>query len=924
MLNFKESFYEKLFQSLDNNAVIMRVEPDGSYEPIWCTREFAEMMEGTVEECIRLENGSMSTVHPDDREEVAYLFRHHATKSGLNNLTIRKFTVTGRTIWVNLHFAFIEEDGVQYAYCNYTDVSEIKESQAKAEAMYQSTRADLASLSAGALSFLRVNLSKDDLEEISGSDPFTFDLSPGVDHVKEWQRFLPLESDRKRFAERISPEALINTFNSGIDHFTDQFFTQRKDGRKCFVRISENIRQDPATGDIISFFTEYDNNGEMVNQTILNKALVEQYDMITSLIDGDYSVVIGDPSRIQGGGIFPKETSGKYTDYLEDQVIPALVGTEKEKAAMAESLRYENVVAALEKSDAYEADIVCGVGDDMYYKRFVFYEVNREAKFYILLKSDITNVIREQQARNEILATALKGAQEANAAKTSFLSSMSHEIRTPMNAIIGLDSIALNDPDISEQTRDYLEKIDSSAKHLLGLINDILDMSRIESGRMTIKGEEFSFRSMLGQINTMIGGQCQDKGLTYDIDIREPLDDYYIGDDMKLKQVLINILGNAVKFTPEGGTVSFSTERTAQFDGKSTIRFVVADTGIGMDESFLPKIFEAFSQEDGGRSSKYGSAGLGMAITKSIVEMMNGNISVESEKGKGSTFTVDVTLKDCDQTDRPADQLMPQDMKVLVIDDDPVDCEHARLVLEEVGIAADTCTDSEEALRQIELHHARRDFYNLILVDWRMPDPDGLAVTKRIRELYDHETTIIILTAYNWDDIADEAREAGVDSFVAKPLFAGSVMDEFGEAFRKKHARLKDRKAELAGKRILLAEDVPVNAEIMTMVLSMRDMQADLAENGQIAVDLFAASEPGTYDAILMDMRMPVMDGLEAARTIRAMDRKDAKEVPIIALTANAFDEDVQRSLQAGLNAHLSKPVEPERLYETLESLIKD
>ena len=242
MLSFKLDFYEKLFQSLDNNAVMMRVEPDGSYEPIWCTREFAEMMEGTEEECIRLENGSMRTIHPDDRDEVEYLFRHHSTRSGANNLTLRKYTIKGNLIWVNLHFAFIEEDGVQYAYCNYTNVTEIKESQAKAEAMYESTRADLESLAVGALSFLRVNLSKDILEDIRGSDTFHFDLSPGVDHVAEWQQFLPLESDRKRFAERISPQGLIDTFNSGVEYFEDYFFTQRKDGRKCFVKIAENIR----------------------------------------------------------------------------------------------------------------------------------------------------------------------------------------------------------------------------------------------------------------------------------------------------------------------------------------------------------------------------------------------------------------------------------------------------------------------------------------------------------------------------------------------------------------------------------------------------------------------------------------------------------------------------------------------------------
>ena len=925
MLNFNKSFYEKLFQSLDNNAVMMRVAPNGSYEPIWCTREFAEMMEGTQEECIRRENGDMSTIHPDDREEVGYLFRNHATRSGMNNLTIRKYTVKGNLIWVNVHYAFIEEDGVQYAYCNYTDVTEIKESQANAEAMYESTRADLESLAVGALSFLRVNLTRDILEDIRGSDTFEFDLSPGVDHVAEWQQYLPLESDRKRFAQRISPEGLIGAFNSGIEYFEDYFFTQRRDGRKCFVKITENMRQDPATGDIISFFTEYDYNEEMVNQTILNKALVEQYDMITSLIDGDYSVVIGDPEHLQGSSIFPKHKNGQYKKYIEEQVIPVLSGTEEEKAAMAESLQYETLVRQLDEKDFYEANIVCDLRGEIRYKRFVFHVVSREAKFYILLKSDTTDVIREQQERNELLANALKGAEQANAAKTTFLSNMSHEIRTPMNAIIGLDRIALSDPNLPEKTRNYLEKIDASAKHLLNLINDILDMSRIESGRMTIKSEEFSLRQMLEQINTMIIDQCRDKGLTYDCVIQGKVDDYYIGDDTKLKQVIINILGNAVKFTPKGGKVTFTVERTAQFAGKSTLCFTMKDTGKGMDEAFLSRIYEAFSQEEEGRSDKYGSTGLGMAITKNIVEMMNGSIKVESEKNVGSTFVVSVTLKDSDIKERPVNEVNPQDMRVLIIDDDPVDCEHARLVLDEVGIVADTSISGREALKQLELCHARREFYDLILVDLKMPKLSGVDVTRRIRELYEQESTIIILTAYSWDDVVEEALAAGVDSFMSKPLQASEVLKEFRRVEASRHEVEEEvKRISLAGRHILLAEDMFINAEIMKELLSMRQMQVDHAEDGQAVVDMFGQSPEHYYDAILMDVRMPVKDGLKATTEIRALDRPDAKTIPIIAMTANAFDEDVQRSLQAGMNAHLCKPVDPELLATTLESLIRE
>ena len=540
-----------------------------------------------------------------------------------------------------------------------------------------------------------------------------------------------------------------------------------------------------------------------------------------------------------------------------------------------------------------------------------------------------TNVDEETRAsiaQNEALNNALAAAEQANKAKTVFLSNMSHEIRTPMNAIIGLDNIALNDPETPEKTKEYLAKIGTSAEHLLNLINDILDMSRIESGRMVIKSEEFSFSKLLEYVNTMVSGQCQDKGLEYHCRIKGQVDDHYIGDAVKLRQVLINILGNAVKFTPEGGKIEFAVEKTAQFDGKTTLTFRMSDTGIGMSREFLPHIFDTFTQEDSSSTNKYGSTGLGLAITKNIVKLMNGDIQVESEKGVGTTFTVTVTLLDAPKRDGSNEDhaVKPQDLTVLVVDDDPIACEHAKLVLEKSGIASETASSGAKALEMVKLRHARMEPYNLILVDWKMPEMDGVETTKRIREIVGNESAIIILTAYKWDDVLEEASEAGVDSFISKPLFAANVLEEFESAVKRKGVNLKEpaKKVMLEGRRVLIAEDMEINAEIMKMVLQMRQIEADIAENGRIALEAFRSHPAGYYDAILMDMRMPEMDGLEATKAIRALDRPDAKKIPIIALTANAFDEDVQRSLQAGLNAHLSKPVQPETLFETLEALI--
>ena len=404
----------------------------------------------------------------------------------------------------------------------------------------------------------------------------------------------------------------------------------------------------------------------------------------------------------------------------------------------------------------------------------------------------INRLIRWQEEGNHQLKESAEAAESANRAKSQFLSQMSHEIRTPMNAIIGLQHIALRDETISQRTRTDLEKIGASARHLLSLINDILDMSRIESGRMTLKEEPFSFREFVDQINVIINGQCEEKGLRYEYHQIGPVDESFTGDSLKLKQVLINILGNSVKFTETPGIVSFSVEQTESNDDTCALRFTMKDTGIGMDKEFIPKLFQAFSQEDATTTNRYGGSGLGMAISKSIIEMMGGEIGVESEKGVGSTFTVRVSL--------------------------------------------------QRAAMEVKTVSAQED----------------------------------------------------------------ETEEEFS----------------IAGRHLLIAEDQPLNAEILIDLLEMEEVTTEWAENGQLAVERFAEHEPGHFDGILMDMRMPVMDGLTATREIRKLDRPDAKTIPIIALTANAFDEDVKQCLQAGMNAHLSKPIHIELLKETLGRLI--
>lgn len=666
-------------------------------------------------------------------------------------------------------------------------------------------------------------------------------------------------------------------------------------------------------------------------QSKLITALSSDYRSVYYIeLDTDYGICYQEHTMIGDGVGLGEEFrfSEVFNRYAENYV------TSSYRDKFREYISPDNIRAGLEKSRVISFTYLVERDGEQSYESLRFAGVrhpeDRDDHIVHTVGAcfvDVDTETRKNMEQSEILNEALDVARNANNAKTAFLSNMSHEIRTPMNAIIGLNSIALNDPSTPDETKQYLNKIGSSAHHLMNIINDILDMSRIESGRMVIKDAEFSFANMLEQVNTMIGGQCSDKGINYECRIKGHVNDYYIGDDMKLRQVLINILGNAVKFTPEGGSITFIIEETARFSGKTTLKFIISDTGIGMSREYLPKIFDTFSQENSAQTNKYGSTGLGMSITKSIVELMNGTISVDSVKGEGTTFTVSITFTDSQRKtgeDRgEEDGALPSEMHVLVIDDDPIACEHAQIILGQVGVSCDSATSGEEGLSMVKMHHVRREPYNLILVDWKMPGLDGVETTRRIRDEIDEDTPVIILTSYNWEEIADDARIAGVDSFVRKPLFASSVMDEFRTAFKNKNSKLIKEKTNLDGKRILLAEDMQVNAEIMSMILSVRNMEVDHAENGQEAVRFFEGHEEGYYSAILMDMRMPVMDGLEATRVIRGLGRSDSETIPIIALTANAFDEDVQQSMQAGLNAHLSKPVEPEILYDTLTSLIK-
>jgi PAS domain S-box-containing protein len=894
-------------------------------------------------------------LHPDDYDTVSETIQRQVQENEefMDYVEYRIIRRDGAVRWVDDYGHYTDTEA--YGGIYYVFISDITEKHERMESdkIIQQALIDALSESYRALWLLKDPESDDYERYIRNEEGILVPDKPELNgtgladyaEIREYYiRHTVVPEDQERLRAELSRDRILSRLKER-PHFSISYQRLMKDGSHRYYRI-EVARANMPDGRIgvVLGFRDVDEDVRdwqaLQQQLQAQQLLRERQDKLITALSSDYwSVYYIELDKDEGvcyqdhadikdglkvGERFPylatvTEYANKYvTESYREEFLRFTCPD-----AIREALKEERVIAfrymvSRNGKETYEMTKIAGVRHPEDRDDHIVHAVG-------LCFTDVDAETRKNMETAQTLNDALATAEQANRAKTAFLSSMSHEIRTPMNAIIGLDNIALNNPDLSPKTRESLEKISASAHHLLSIINDILDMSRIESGRMMIRQEEFYFTQTLEQVNTMISGQCRDKGLNYECRIIGNVNDYYIGDDMKLRQVLINILGNAVKFTPAGGKVRFIVQNVARFEGNSTLRFIISDTGIGMSKEYLPKIFDAFSQEDSSSTNKYGSTGLGMSITKSLVKLMNGNIEVESEKGRGTTFTVTVTLADSSRKaeEKETEHLQPQDMRVLVIDDDPVACEHAKVVMGQVGINCETALSGREGVEMVRVRRARREPYNLILVDWKMPEMDGVETTRQIRSIIGEDATIIILTSYNWYDIADEAARAGVDTFVPKPLFAATVLDEFRNALQKKRAVMQNQKADLRGRRVLLAEDVAVNAEIMVMVLQMREIEADVAENGKIAVDKFAGHEPGYYDAILMDMRMPEMDGLEATHVIRGMDREDAKTIPIIALTANAFDEDVQRSLQAGLNAHLSKPVEADALFSTLEGLIQ-
>lgn len=532
---------------------------------------------------------------------------------------------------------------------------------------------------------------------------------------------------------------------------------------------------------------------------------------------------------------------------------------------------------------------------------------------------------RIDEARSAAEA-ARREAENSNKAKSEFLSNISHDIRTPMNAIVGMTEIAISNIDNIDRVSDCLHKITISSKQLLGLINNVLDMSKIENGKMTLTVEQVSLRELTDSIISMVQPQIKLKNQKFDVRINNITSEVVYCDCVRLNQVIMNLLSNAVKFTPEGGSICFQLDQSDSEKGENYVRvhIMVKDSGIGMTDDFIKVIFDSFVRADNERVHRTEGTGLGMTITKYIVDAMNGNIEVKSVPNEGSEFNI---YFDFERAETKETEMQLPNWNVLVVDDDSMLCECAVSDLCAMGVNAQWTLDGESAIAMINQQHSINNDYQIVLMDYKLPGIDGIETAKRIRDRIKNDVPILLISAYDWSDIEKEARQAGIAGFISKPLFKSTLfhsLNKYVEAERSDSTSQDDINKLFCGSRVLLAEDNDLNREIAYELLSQSGLELDMANNGKICFGKFSSSEVGYYDAILMDIRMPVMTGYEATKKIRSLDRDDAKSIPIIAMTADAFAEDVKKCLECGMTAHVSKPIDVKKIYSVLEKYIKN
>lgn len=909
-------------------GAVFRCKFDTGFSVIDANDRLFEYLGYSREEFASMGNRMSSVIYPDDLAVMTDKLNAQLKNGNTIHNENRLICKDGSIKWISINAQLFLEEGERYFYCVFVDITDEKRFHQQAQERYEQEFTYYSKLSPELGSIQgRFNLASNLLESyMSTSD--VVEAQSGVSYDLTIERFAASAMDTSygdKIRRTLARGKVLSDYEAGRRDYHFNFLRRRSGGGCFWCNTSFRSAQNPETGNTMLFFYTADITEKKVQELLLNRISALDYDIITdvNMPLNTYRLISCSDERkemIPAIGDFQSAIRAIADQYMDEHCREDYV----------KKLDYAYIREQLAHQDCYNfaVEMRDGSGGTETKRVQVFY-INEALGRFCVACTDVTDVVRQEQKQKEDMAAALAAAEQANAAKTDFLSRMSHEIRTPMNAIIGMSAIAAQSVGDDDKVAECISKIGISSRFLLSLINDILDMSRIESGKMLLKNEKIPTEEFLSGINTICYSQAAAKGVDFECILDPVLDDYYIGDAMKLQQVLINILSNAIKFTDECGKVTFSAAQRLRTKNDAILRFIVNDTGVGMSEEFLPRIFEPFSQESTGTTALYGGTGLGLAISKNIVDMMDGKITVRSIKGIGTEFTVDVKLGITEEEKLRHRQKNQEPnfahLKTLVVDDDVAVCESAVVTLKGMGVKAEWVDSGRKAVDRVRELWNQNHYYDLILIDWKMPEMDGIETARRIRAIVGSEVTIIIMTAYDWNSIEHEAKLAGVNLLMSKPMFKSSLVSAFTRVLGEKEESAQLTESSdfcFTGKRLLLAEDNAINTEVAVMLLKSRDFEVDTAENGLRALELFSKSPEGYYSAILMDIRMPLMDGLTTATNIRNLSNSDAKTIPIIAMTANAFDDDVEKSKVAGMNAHLAKPIDPDRLYQTLYDFI--
>ncbi|MEG0770721.1 MAG: response regulator [Clostridia bacterium] len=732
------------------------------------------------------------------------------------------------------------------------------------------------------------------------------------------------KEELEEYKKVFNRENLLKIYHAGKTVVTKESFVEFEKGHLIWIRIELDMFLNPKTNDVEAYIYATDIDQKKMFRALVDAVVKIDYDYLALIdIKSDSYTIYGNENSDTP---IPTEKNTSYKQEVTNFAKRYIIKEDVEKHIKDMSI--ENILENLKDKEIYTTIArMYEENGSLSRKKLQFSYLDERRTKIILTRNDITNIYNEEQRKNETLKVALVAAQQANTAKSEFLSRMSHEIRTPMNTIIGMSTLAagcINDP---YKVSSYLSKVGLSARFLLSLINDILDMSRIESGKVLIRNDKIPFEEFINGINSICHQLALEKNIEYESIMTSFTEETYIGDAMKLQQVLINIISNAIKFTKSGGKVQFMVHQEKLTQNEALMKFTINDTGIGISEAFLSKLFEPFEQEVTGTTTPYSGTGLGLAICKNLVDLMGGTISVNSIEGVGTEFVVAIKLGVSEQTHTAKlKSVVPfEKLHALIVDDDVIICEHTKQILTDIHIKADYVVSGSKAVEIVFEKFNKNEFYDVILVDWKMPDMDGIETTKEIRKIVGDDVTIIIMTAYDWVVIEAEAKKAGVNMLLSKPLFKSSLSSAFEKIYSgKKSIDKADEKKDydFSGKKVLLVEDHILNIEVAKNLLNAKHLEVEVAENGLLAIETFAQKPDGYYDAILMDIRMPIMDGITATKSIRQMRKSDAKTIPIIAMTANAFDEDIEKTKTAGMDAHLAKPIEPAILYQTMQNFL--